>query len=75
MTSPEATRVDPGSCFGACSKPREGTAGTMIGPAIAGIFGAGRASQLSAAEPEGNVGHIRAPCLPTLIFEGELGEF
>ena len=72
---PGATRVDPGSCFGACSTPCEGTAGTMIGPAIAGVFGAGRAGQLSAAEPKRNFGHIRAPCLPTLIFEGELGEF
>ena len=75
MTSPGATRTDPGCHFGVCSMPCEGTAGTRVAPAIAGTFGAGRAGQLSAAEPGGNFGHIRTPCLPTLMFQGELGEF
>ena len=55
MTRPGATRNDPGSCFGFCSVPCEGTVGTKVAPQIAGISGAGRAGQLPVAEKEGDV--------------------
>ena len=72
MTRPGATRNDPGSCFGFCSVPCEGTVGTKVAPQIAGISGAGRAGRLPVAEKQGT---CRNAVFVILTSEGELGEF